>query len=158
MTLKQSFPLKQHTPGIFPFDPQTDLSLKQTKKEKRTPQLFLLVMNPHPVMKRGKNVPPCWNILGTSGSRGPWAPGPRLPPRFVQNHAVFRQHRENPHYEQILGAGPPSGVKTPLDPPDQNPGSALQVGAATLQKYVTTLHKGLHPKCTTKVTAEVHAK
>ncbi len=27
----------------------------------------------------------------SSGSRGGWGPGPPLPPRFLQNHAVFRQ-------------------------------------------------------------------
>ena len=31
---------------------------------------------------------PC---LTSSGSRGPWGPGPPLPPRLLQNHAVFRQ-------------------------------------------------------------------
>ena len=36
---------------------------------------------------------------------GPW---PTLPPRFLQNHAVFRQFLgENPYFEQILGSGPP---------------------------------------------------
>ena len=56
----------------------------------------------------------------TSGSRG----GP-LPPRFLQNHAVFRQFKGvNLYFEQILGSVPPLGVKTPLGFADENPGSA----------------------------------
>ncbi len=31
---------------------------------------------------------------------------------------------KTPHFEQIFGSGLPLGVKTPLGPPDQNPGSA----------------------------------
>ncbi len=47
----------------------------------------------------------------TGGSR-PWGPGAPLPPRFVQNHAIFRQFWAN------FGLRAPPGVKTPLDSPD----------------------------------------
>ncbi len=53
----------------------------------------------------------------TCGSRGP--------PRFFSKSCSFEaSERGNPHFEQILDSAPPSGVKTPLGHPDQNPGSA----------------------------------
>ena len=41
-----------------------------------------------------------------------------LPPQdFFQNHAVLTQFQgKPPYFEQILGSGPPSGVKTLLGP------------------------------------------
>ena len=42
--------------------------------------------------------------------------------------------RENSYFEQILGSGPP-GVKTPLGPPDQIPGSASALAGEPIQDY-----------------------
>ena len=64
--------------------------------------------------------------------------GRPYPKEFFQNPAVFRQIKgKKPYFEQILGSGPPSGVKTLLGPPDQNPGSSPAEG------YV---FKSLRPK------------
>ena len=60
---------------------------------------------------------------GTSGSRrGPWGPGPPLPPRFLQNHAVFREFLgKTPYFEQILGSGPPPWGQNSAGPPWPKP-------------------------------------
>ncbi len=72
----------------------------------------------------------------SSRSRGPWGPGAPLAPRISLNHAVFRQFwGKNPCLEQILGSGSPLEVKTPLGPPDQNPGSAPGLETLELQNY-----------------------
>ncbi len=47
-------------------------------------------------------------IQALADTGGPLGPGPPLPPRFLQNHAVFREFRwKIPYFEQILGSGPP---------------------------------------------------
>ena len=53
-------------------------------------------------------------------------PGGPLTPRFLHNHAVFRQLQgKNPYFEQILGSGPPFGSKLHRGPAlGQNPGFA----------------------------------
>ena len=88
-----------------------------------TPQDISKTRDTHP-----KGATQALNMLfTTSGSRGPRGTGLLCPPKiFSKKHAVLRQFsRENPYFEQIWGSGSPSGVKTPLGPPDQNPGSAL---------------------------------
>ncbi len=63
--------------------------------------------------------------LTRSGSRGPWGPGPPLPLRFLQNHAVLRQFLgKNPYFWTNFGLRvPPWGqnsagkpLTTILDP------------------------------------------
>ena len=61
---------------------------------------------------------------------GPGGPGPLAPKVFfkiMQFSGNFKGKK--PYFEQILGSGPPPGVKTLL-PPHQNPGSAP--GTSTL--------------------------
>ena len=61
----------------------------------------------------------CYAGLPTSGStRGPGGPGsPTPPPSFFSKIMQFSGNlRETPYFEQILGSGPPSGVKTLLAP------------------------------------------
>ena len=55
----------------------------------------------------------------TSGSRGPWRPGPPCPQHFFfQNHAVFRHFKgKKPYFEQILGSQSPWGQNFTA-PPD----------------------------------------
>ena len=76
----------------------------------------------------------------SSGSRAP------LPPRFLHNHAVFSQFEEKTNVlSKFWAQAPPVGVKTPLGPPDQNPGSAP---ATSTQPYPSSHHapgKCLHP-------------
>ncbi len=70
----------------------------------------------------GCNVPLASENWRTSGSRGPGAT--HLPPRFFQNHAVFKPFY--PNFGQIVGWGPPlpCGQNSRWASPDQNPGSA----------------------------------
>ena len=81
-----------------------------------------------------------------NGSRGPeggW------PPRFFQNHAVFRQFWwKNPYFEQSLGSGPPNpGSKLRWVPPDQNPGSPVKTPPIwqmlTLMLLMLLMHPGM---------------
>ncbi len=58
----------------------------------------------------------------------PADPGVR-PPRFFQNHAVFRQ---------VLGSGPPWGQNS-ASPPDQDPGSTPDPPTTRNSKYFTEL-------------------
>ena len=68
--------------------------------------------------------------VASSGSRGGLgARPPSLPPRFfkiMQFSGNFLGKK--PYFEQILGSGPPLGVKSLLGPPDQNPGSVPGYG------------------------------
>ena len=59
----------------------------------------------------------------SSGSRGGRTPCP--PPRFLQNVQFSGNFKgKTPILSKFWAQGPPLGVKIPLGPPDQNPGSA----------------------------------
>ncbi len=65
----------------------------------------------------GRHTPQKATYLPQADPGGPWGLPP-CPQDFFQNHAVFRKFWAN-----FGSQGPPPGEKTPLGPPDQNPGS-----------------------------------
>ena len=66
-------------------------------------------------------------VRDSGGSRGPWGPGapcPPCPPRNSSKSCSFQAIlRENPLFWANVLLRAPLGVKTPLGPPDKNPGS-----------------------------------
>ena len=63
-----------------------------------------------------------WTVADPGRPWSPWAP---LPPRFVENMQFSGNFRRKPPIRRKWLRVSPFGVKTPLGPPDQNPGSAL---------------------------------
>ena len=60
----------------------------------------------------------------STGSRGPWGPGPPAPKIFFKSCNFQAILREKPLSWANFRLRAPLGVKTLLGPPDQNPGSA----------------------------------
>ena len=73
-----------------------------------------------------------WSRVSVAG------PGGSLSPRFLQNHAVFRQFfREKPLFWANYGLRPPPWGQNSAVPPDQNPGSCVGMRIPLDQKSVT---------------------
>ena len=75
---------------------------------------------PPPLLAPHWLTPPAWHDDVMVGALGLYADEAYL----FKNHAVFSFKGKKPYFEQLLGSRPPSGVKTLLGPPDQNPRSA----------------------------------
>ncbi len=65
-----------------------------------------------------------WWYIPSSGSRGALGAWPPLPPRFLQNDAVFRQFLRKTPILSTCWAQASLGSKLHWAPPDQHPGSA----------------------------------
>ncbi len=93
--------------------------LIDNEKTKKTWSLGLHGWAPHQA-RQGTAQPP----TPSSRSRGPLGTRPPQPKISSKSCSFQEILREKPYFKQILDSGPsPSGVKTPLGPPAQSPGS-----------------------------------